>query len=96
MITLLYTKDLSLLIKKLFSKIINGHIPPKHSVMALGLALELDLEDYQLLLATANFALNPADMFDTIVKYCVTQRMFDVMQVDSLLFQMDLPCFIEQ
>lgn len=82
--------------KKLFSKIINGHIPNKHSVMALGLALELDLDDYQLFLATANFALNPADMFDIIVKYCVTQRMFDVMQVDSLLFQMALPCFIEQ
>ena len=45
------------------------------------------------LLATANFALNPSDMFDTVVKYCVTQKIYDVMQVDSLLFQMDLPCF---
>ncbi len=81
--------------KKLFSKIINGHIPSKHSVMALGLALELNLEDYQLFLATANFALNPADMFDTVVKYCVIQKIYDVMKVDSLLFQMDLPCFNE-
>lgn len=81
--------------KKLFSKIINGHIPNKHSVMALGLALELNLEEYQLFLATANFALNPADMFDTVVKYCVTQKIYDVMKVDSLLFQMDLPCFNE-
>lgn len=81
--------------KKLFSKIINGHIPNKHSVMALGLALELDLDSYQLFLATANFALNPADMFDTVVKYCVTQKIYDVMKVDSLLFQMDLPCFNE-
>lgn len=81
--------------KKLFSKIINGHIPNKHSVMALGLALELDLDSYQLFLATANFALNPADMFDTVVKYCVTQKIYDVMKVDSILFQMDLPCFNE-
>ena len=79
--------------KKLFSKIINGHIPNKHSVMALGLALELDLQEYETFLATANFALNPSDMFDTVVKYCVTQKIYDVMQVDSLLFQMDLPCF---
>lgn len=81
--------------KKLFSKIINGHIPNKHSVMALGLALELDLDSYQTFLATANFALNPADMFDTVVKYCVIQKIYDVMKVDSLLFQMDLPCFNE-
>lgn len=81
--------------KKLFSKIINGHIPNKHSVMALGLALELSLEEYEIFLATANFALNPSDMFDTVVKYCVTQKIYDVMQVDSLLFQMDLPCFNE-
>lgn len=79
--------------KKLFSKIINGHIPNKHSVMALGLALELNLEEYQLFLATANFALNPADMFDTVIKYCVTQKIYDVMKVDALLFQLDLPCF---
>jgi len=81
--------------KKLFSKIINGHIPNKHSVMALGLALELSLEEYETFLATANYALNPAEMFDIIVKYCVTNKIYDVMQVDSLLFQKDLPCFNE-
>ena len=64
--------------------------------MALGLALELDLQEYETFLATANFALNPSDMFDTVVKYCVTQKIYDVMQVDSLLFQMDLPCFNEK
>ena len=79
--------------KKLFSKIINGHIPSKHSVMALGLALELDLESFEFFLATANYALNPSDPFDTIVKYSVTQKIYDVMQVDSILFQMGLPCF---
>ena len=41
--------------------------------MALGLALELDLESFELFLATANYAINPSDPFDTIVKYSVTQ-----------------------
>lgn len=81
--------------KRLFSKIINGHIPNKRSVMALGLALELELPDYENFLATASYALNPSDMFDTVVKYCVTQKIHDIMKIDSLLFQMNLPCFNE-
>jgi len=79
--------------KKLFSKIINGHIPGKHAVMALGLALELNLEDFQTFLATANYALNPSDKFDTVIKYCIINKEYDVMKIDSLLFQLDLPCF---
>lgn len=79
--------------KKLFSKIINGHIPNKHSVMALGLALELDKEEYINFLATANYALNPAEMFDTIIQYCVENKIYNVMEVDALLFEHDVPCF---
>jgi len=63
--------------------------------MALGLALELELPDYENFLATASYALNPSDMFDTVVKYCVTQKIHDIMKIDSLLFQMNLPCFNE-
>ncbi|MBQ1662916.1 MAG: macro domain-containing protein [Treponema sp.] len=81
--------------KKLFSKIISGHIPNKRSAMALGLALELELDEYEKFLATANFALNPSNMFDTVVKYCVLQKIYDLMKIDSILFQMDLPCFNE-
>ncbi len=79
--------------KKLFSKIINGHIPNKHSVMALGLALELTPEEYKEFLATANYALNPAEMFDIIVQYCVDQKIYNVMDVDALLFKYNVPCF---
>ena len=82
--------------KKLFSKIINGHIPGKHSVMALGLALELNIEEYETFLATANYALNPAEMFDIVVQYCVKNKVYNVMEVDAYLFEHDLPCFNEK
>lgn len=79
--------------KKLFSKIINGHIPNKHSVMALGLALELNKDEYVRFLATANYALNPSEMFDIIVQYCVENKIYNVMEVDAYLFQYDVSCF---
>ena len=61
---------------------------------SLQIAKDLNCKSLSIpLLAMANFALNPSDMFETVVKYCVTQKIYDVMQVDSLLFQMDLPCF---
>lgn len=89
-----YTKS-SIVDRKLFSKIRNGHIPSKHYVMALGLALELDLNSFEAFLASANYALNPADKFDLVVKYCITKKIYDITKVDALLFQMDLPCFVK-
>lgn len=73
--------------KKLFSKIISGHTPNKRSAMALGLALELNKEEFDEFLATANFAFNPAKKFDLIVQYCVENKIYNIVKVDLILHE---------
>ena len=55
--------------KKFFSKIISNkdYVPKKHVVMALGLALELPLDDYEHFLASAGYAFMPSSKFDLII-----------------------------
>lgn len=79
--------------KQLFSKILSGHIPNKHSVMALGLALQLDLDEFKTFLSTANFALNPSERFDLVIEFCITKKIYNVFDVDQILFKFDLPSF---
>ena len=81
--------------KKFFSKIISNkdYVPKKQTVMALGLALELPLEDYEAFLASAGYAFMPASKFDLIVKYCVMNSIYNLVEVDIILDSHGLNCF---
>ena len=81
--------------KKFFSKIISNkdYVPKKHVVMALGLALELPLEDYEHFLASAGYAFMPSSKFDLIVKYCVMKQIYNLVEVDIILDSHGLECF---
>ena len=81
--------------KKFFSKIISNknYIPKKHTVMALGLALELPLVEYEAFLASAGYAFMPSSKFDQIVKYCVINHIFNFINVDVILDDHGEECF---
>lgn len=81
--------------KKFFSKIISNkdYVPKKQTVMALGLALELPLEEFEKFLASAGYAFMPSSKFDLIVKYCVMNQIFNLVEVDIILDSHGLNCF---
>ena len=81
--------------KKFFSKIISNkdYVPKKQAVMALGLALELPLEEFEKFLASAGYAFMPSSKFDLIVKYCVMNQIFNLVEVDIILDSHGLNCF---
>ncbi len=81
--------------KKFFSKIISNkdYVPKKQTVMALGLALELSLEEFEKFLASAGYAFMPSSKFDLIVKYCVMNQIFNLVEVDIILDSHGLNCF---
>lgn len=81
--------------KKFFSKIISNkdYVPKKHTVMALGLALELPLEEYESFLASAGYAFMPSSKFDLIIKYCVMNQIYNLINVDVILDDHGEECF---
>lgn len=81
--------------KKFFSKIISNkdYVPKKHTVMALGLALELPLEEYEAFLASAGYAFMPSRKFDLIVKFCVMNQIYNLINVDVILDDHGEECF---
>ena len=81
--------------KKFFSKIISNkdYVPKKHTVMALGLALELPLEEYEAFLASAGYAFMPSSKFDMIVKFCVMNQIYNLINVDVILDDHGEECF---
>ena len=77
--------------RKLFSKIRSdpAYRPGKRTVMALGLALRLDLDSMKDLLRRAGFALSQASEADVIITYCVEHGIYDVLEVNQMLYAFD-------
>ena len=70
--------------RRYFSKI-RSRIPQKDTVIALGLALKLDIETMNELLRRAGYALNPADRRDRLITYCITHRINRLYTVNEYL-----------
>lgn len=75
--------------RKLFSKIRtgNGYVPSKRTILALAIALELDLEATEQLLNHAGYALTHSQKFDVIIEFFITQQLYDIFQINEVLFQ---------
>lgn len=79
--------------KQLFSKIRCNPLyrPTKATALAFALALELNLEQTKDLIGRAGYALSNSSKFDLIVRYCIEQGIYDVVQVNMVLYEFDQP-----
>ncbi len=79
--------------KQHFSKLVND---PKAAVtkpvaVALALALELDLVQTKDLIGRAGYTLTNSSVFDLIIQYHIENRIFDVVQINMVLYEFDQP-----
>lgn len=79
--------------RKLFSKIRSSedYLPKKKTVLALAIALELNMDETIDLLQRAGIALNPSSRFDLIVGYCIDHEIYNVFDINTYLFEYDQP-----
>ena len=75
--------------RKHFSKIQcdKKYHPKKKTVMALCIALELDLEQAKDLLARADWAFSPSSRVDLIVQKAIAEKQYDIYQLNLVLFK---------
>ncbi len=79
--------------RKLFSKIRTNpaYHPGKSTVLALAVALKLDLADTADLLARAEYALSPGSVGDLIVRYFIEHGIYDLQVINTALNEYDQP-----
>ena len=68
-----------------------NYMPTKATVLALAIALELDVAQTKDLLARAGYALSRAIKFDLIVEYFLKRKRYDIYRINEMLFYYDQP-----
>ncbi len=79
--------------RKLFSKIrcSEDYIPRKKTILALAVAMRLNLDDTKDLLASAGYALTNNVRSDLILSFCIENGIYDIYEVNALLFKFGQP-----
>ena len=75
--------------RKHFSKIrSNKHYQPKkRTAIALGIALELDLDDFLDFIGKAGYTLSNSSKTDLIIRYFVKNKIYDIFDINAVLFE---------
>ncbi|GHV79493.1 hypothetical protein AGMMS49944_12840 [Spirochaetia bacterium] len=75
--------------KRLYSKILatGNYKPKKETAIAFGLALHLPVEEFHDLLKTAGYTLSDSSVSDLTIRFCVEHELWDIADVNALLFQ---------
>ena len=77
--------------KRTFSKIKSnkGYKPSKPTAIAFAIALELDIEETQKLLATVGLTLSESMVFDKIIRYFIYRKNYNIHEINEALFEFD-------
>ena len=78
--------------KKTFSKIKcnpNSYRPSKQTAVAFAIALQLNMDETQDLLASAGLALSHSFTFDQIICYFIQKEVYDIFLINEALFEFD-------
>jgi hypothetical protein len=63
-----------------------GRHPSKNTVISFALALRLEGEEFDEVLQTAGYALSNSSSQDVCIMYCLENRIYDIDEVNALLF----------
>lgn len=79
--------------RRTFSKIknIKDYSPSKQTAVAFAIALELDLNDTLDLLEPLGITLSRYYTFDVIIRYCIEEKIYDVHEINEILYDYDEP-----
>lgn len=79
--------------RRLFSKIRSNadYKPSKATALALAVALELSIDEAVDLIGRAGLAFSQSSISDLIVRYCIENGIYDIYEVNALLYEYDQP-----
>ena len=86
----------AIMTKQTFSKIKKNpkYHPDKATALKLCIGAMLNLDETRDILARAGYALSPCDKRDIVFSYFIEHEIYDMIEIDIVLEELGLPCFI--